>query len=154
MTRRAENLETHKGQMAFPGGMRDAQDLDGIATALRETREEVGIPESQVEPVGVLPELWTVTGFLVTPVLGVLKEPIEQVPLIPNLEELDRVFWIPLSVLRREGVYRRESLEFGAVRYPVDVFLVDEYRIWGATGTLLKNLLDRLEGRLEGRLGA
>jgi 8-oxo-dGTP pyrophosphatase MutT (NUDIX family) len=148
LTRRTEKVETHKGQIAFPGGKCEAEELvtsDGIITAaLRETEEEVGLSREAVRVLGRLPVLWTPTGFLVTPVVGMLSAPAESFGLSLNELEIAEVRWIPLSVLSREGTYRRETYRLGAIQVPIDVFVVDAFRIWGATGSMIKNLLDRL----------
>ncbi len=143
LTRRTEKVETHKGQMAFPGGMRDPGDLSDAETALREAHEEVGLSASLVEVLGELPPMWTVTGFLVTPVVSILKPSLEDVLLVNNEDEIAESLWVPRS--RLEQTYRREFMRHQSVRYPIDVFLDEPHRVWGVTGALLKNLLERLE---------
>jgi 8-oxo-dGTP pyrophosphatase MutT (NUDIX family) len=143
LTRRTEKVETHKGQMAFPGGGRDAEDDSPVATAIREAREEVGLEPEHVEVLGTLPEMWTITNYLVTPVVAVLRPSIEELSLVLNEHEIDESFWVPLSRLQES--YRREHVARGSIRYPIDVFLEEPYRVWGVTGSLLKNLLERLE---------
>jgi 8-oxo-dGTP pyrophosphatase MutT (NUDIX family) len=143
LIRRTETVETHKGQMAFPGGMRDPEDLTETSTAIRESQEEVGLCSENLQILGVLPQLATGTGFLVSPVLAWLHEPIDTIQLVLNPEETAEVIWVPRSELLK--TYRREWIPYGSVKYPTDVFLKDPYRVWGVTGALLKNLLDRLD---------
>lgn len=143
VTRRTQKVETHKGQMAFPGGHAHPRDSDAVSTALREAREEVGLDASWLSVLGVLPGLSTVTGFHVTPVISVVQRPLDSLELVPAVDEIDAMVWVSLARLRE--VYRREAIEHGQLTYPIDVFQVDEYRIWGVTGTLIKNLLDRIE---------
>ena len=148
ITKRTDTLEKHKGQYAFPGGARDPEDQKEqglLTTALRETEEEVGISRAHVRVLGTLPELWTPTGYKITPVLGVLSIPIEEVILSLSTEEIAEVFWVPLSTLTRSGTYRLESVKYGEVSYPVHVYMIDHHRVWGATGSIIKNLLDRLQ---------
>lgn len=148
LTRRAEKVETHKGQMAFPGGQHEPHEVGAVdghsVAALREAEEEVGVPPSAVRILGELPSLWTVTGFWVTPVVGLLDRPASEFTLKLNEHEIAEAAWIPLAVLRRDGVYRREFFQAGSVNWPIHVYQVGDYRIWGATGSMIKNLLDRL----------
>jgi 8-oxo-dGTP pyrophosphatase MutT (NUDIX family) len=143
MTRRTETVEKHKGQMAFPGGAGDSEE-DSIQTALRETHEEVGISPDHVTVLGALPPLWTPTGFWITPVVGLLKTHIDETRLSSSVEEIAEAFWIPLSTLQKTDVYSREFIERGQIQYVTHVYQVGPYRIWGATGAMIKNLLDRL----------
>jgi len=148
VTRRTEIVETHKGQYALPGGAMDPEDEADrglITTALRETEEEVGIPRETVDVVGALPEVWTPTGFLITPVVGLLTVPIPAVVFAMSEAEIAHAFWVELATLRAPGIYREETREYDGVRFPTDVFLVEDHRIWGATGAMLKNLIQRLE---------
>lgn len=142
VTKRTEIVETHKGQMAFPGGICEAEESDENA-ALRESEEEVGIPPSQIEVLGRLPEFATPTGFCIVPNVGILRQSIEKVQLQLNRDEIADALWVPLTELKH--VYRRELFSVGPVKYPIHVFQIGEYRIWGATGLMIKNLLDRLD---------
>lgn len=148
MTRRTDQVETHKGQMAFPGGMVDPEDhsAGGItATALRETEEEIGLPRQGIRVLGQLPTLWTVTRFLITPVVGMAAAPLEEIAFKPNPAEIDDVFWIPLKAFERPGVYSREWIEHEGHRYPIENYAMPTgHRIWGATGAMIRNLLERL----------
>jgi len=143
LTRRTETVEKHKGQMAFPGGMADPGETSE-ATALRETHEEVGIDPASVEVLGELPGLWTPTGFWITPLVGLLKCPIEDASLSYSHAEIAEALWIPLSIMEHPDTYTQELLERGEVRYVTHVFTIKSHRIWGATGAIIKNLLDRL----------
>ncbi|MBC7387562.1 MAG: CoA pyrophosphatase [Cryobacterium sp.] len=155
ITRRTERLETHKGQYALPGGSVDAEDgppgseMSLVTAALRETEEEVGIRSERIRPFGVLPPIWTPTGFLVTPVLGLLDTPLEKAVVIPSEEEIDLWFWCRMSRLRSQEIYSVESREISlggeTIRVPVDVFQIDAHRVWGATGAILKNFIGRWE---------
>ena len=150
ITRRTDSVGSHKGQMAFPGGVSEPDEMSAgargvVQTALRETQEEVGIPVSSVEVLGVLPALTTITHFRVTPVVGFLRELIEGFSLELNTDEIAEAFWVPLSTLMAPGTYRTEHLRVGQVDYPIHVYQVQGHRIWGATGSMIKNLLDRLQ---------
>lgn len=149
ITRRTEKVSSHKGQMAFPGGVSEEEELrrpDGaVLTALRETEEEVGIRGSAVEVLGCLPTLATITGFEVTPVVGLLSTAIEEVRLELNEDEIAEVMWVPLRTLMAPDTYRTEYKRVGAVNYPIHVYQVSDRRIWGATGSMIKNMLDRLQ---------
>ncbi len=142
VTQRTEQVDTHKGQMAFPGGMCESHETDEQA-ALRETEEEVGISPDILEVLGKLPEFATPTGFRIMPVVGLLQTSIEEAHLKLNSSEIAAALWVSTSELKR--VYRKELFTVGAVKYPIHVFEVGKYRIWGATGLMIKNMLDRLE---------
>lgn len=146
ITQRTETVESHKSQMAFPGGVAESSDKDIFATALRETEEETGIPANEVEVLGVLPSLITVsTAFWVTPVIGVLKRPVHEVSLQISAVEIAEALWLPWKRLEDQAIYCRESYKWKEILIPVHVFQVDSYRIWGMTAAILKNFLERLE---------
>jgi len=150
LTRRTDSVESHKGQIALPGGMSDPGDPSDEATALRETHEEVGIAPSQVQLLGRLPQLPTFTGFEITPVVGAYSgndsgqvPRAQDIPITPSPDEIAETFWVPLSELLLPGSYQEEQFEVGQWRYPIHVFYVGGHRVWGATGAILKNFLDR-----------
>jgi 8-oxo-dGTP pyrophosphatase MutT (NUDIX family) len=148
VTRRTEHLEKHKGQMAFPGGAQEEGE-SVVDAALRETEEEVGISRDRIRVLGQLPELWTVTDFWITPVVGVLLSPVDETPILSSIHEIAETFWVPLSKLRDTETYRKEWVDYKAVRYPVHAYYVESSqgmnRIWGATGAMIQNLLERFE---------
>jgi ADP-ribose pyrophosphatase YjhB (NUDIX family) len=129
--------------------VRDHEEETVEATALREVEEEIGISKSEIETFGTLPAIWTPSGFTVTPVVGLLRAPIEEVIVRPNPEEIDFWFWCQIERLRAPEIYSTENreIEIGGKKLTVqvDVFQVDDHRIWGATGAMLKNFLGRLE---------
>jgi 8-oxo-dGTP pyrophosphatase MutT (NUDIX family) len=143
LTKRSETVDTHQGQMAFPGGVQEPSDDSSVVTALRESAEEVGVDPSKVEVFGALPELLTVTGFRVTPVIGLLKSSIESHSLVINQAEIAESLWVSYFELRSS--YRQEWVTYQKALYPTDVFLKEPHRVWGVTGALLKNLLDRFQ---------
>jgi 8-oxo-dGTP pyrophosphatase MutT (NUDIX family) len=143
LTQRTEHLAQHGGQVSFPGGRVEDADGSPIQTALRETREEVGIPDRLVEPVGVLSPYETVTGFLVIPVVGFVADEIEPV-LDPR--EVEAAFEIPLSVVLEDRTYRRGTSSFGGQRRAF-YFLAEQPRfVWGATAGMLRDLCRRYHG--------
>ena len=149
VTKRAETVESHKGQMAFPGGRCEPDEIgpgDGpLRTALRETEEEVGIPRDQIRVVGNLPGLWTVTGYWIHPFVGVLRVSAETIQIDADPAETAEAIWVPFEEFTRSGIYRQEFKQVGPVRWPIHVFQMAPHRIWVATGSMIKNLIDRLE---------
>lgn len=137
LTQRTAHLNDHAGQISFPGGRAEAGDTSSVETALRETREEIGIEPQRVEILGQLPAYTTRTGFCVTPVVGFLVPPFE---LAPDTFEVAEVFEVPLVFLLDPANHQRHSVvhegmtrQFWAMRY-------GRYYIWGATAGMLMNL--------------
>lgn len=141
-TKRTELVETHKGQISFPGGMMDPHDEDIVHTALREAWEEVGIPSTAVEVMGMLDDLPTPTGFVITPVVGI----IQQLPsLTPNLDEVADVFQVPLSFFADPKNGRRELREFRGEQREVWYYQSGSHTIWGATAMIVRSLVQQLK---------
>ena len=142
--KRADHIAVHQGQMAFPGGRVEADDQgDLITTALRETREEVGIPPHCVEVLGGLPDLQTVTHFKIKPIVGILRSHLESVTLQLDHNELSEAVWISIHELLDDLAYREEILSREGRKYLISIYSVRGYQIWGATGAMTKNILDR-----------
>jgi 8-oxo-dGTP pyrophosphatase MutT (NUDIX family) len=139
LTLRSSNLSTHRGQVAFPGGKRDASDPSLAHTALRETHEEIGLPPDQVHLIAPLSQVISRYGILVTPYVGVV--PADH-PLTPNPHEIESIFHVPVEFLledRREGT---DVLPFLVNTYYVPSYRWRGYRIWGLTAVVLVDFLN------------
>jgi 8-oxo-dGTP pyrophosphatase MutT (NUDIX family) len=141
-TKRSDDLETHSGEVSFPGGRAESIDVSPEATALREAGEEIALAPSDVEVFGQLAEMPTITGFHVAAYVGRFDAPDE---LAPQPEEIETIFEAPLATLSRPDVHRIESRNFAGRIYPVHFFEYGEHTIWGATGYLLYHLLRYLD---------
>jgi len=146
LTRRTDHLRDHAGQISFPGGRAETHDDDAVATALRETEEEVGLPRSHVDVIGSLPVYTTVTGFIVTPVVALVQPGFA---LTIDEFEVAEAFEVPLAFLMDPAHHQRHVFEFeGAQRrflsMPWTGLGADgdrrQYFIWGATAAMLRNL--------------
>jgi 8-oxo-dGTP pyrophosphatase MutT (NUDIX family) len=142
LTRRTETVEHHKGQISFPGGAANPGE-DLRQTALRETFEEVGIPPDQVEVLGRLPDVEvTVSGFRVTPFVGVIPAAF---PLRPNTAEIEEVVRVPLAAFRDGANLRIELLERAGRPAEIYHYTHGAYTIWGATARIVRHLVHLLD---------
>ena len=130
LTRRAEHLRKHKGQISFPGGKRDADDASFAACALREAWEEVALPPGNVEVLGYLNDYPTGTGYRITPVVGLVKPPAE---FKCDPGEVAEIFEVPLALFLEAERFERKSLIRDGLNLPFFEVNHGEYRIWGAT---------------------
>ena len=140
LTLRPTHMNSHSGQIAFPGGKADPQDADAVATALRETQEEVGLAPAFIEVLGSLPLYTTGSAFLVTPVVALVRPGFV---LQPNADEVADVFEVPLDFLMNPAHHRHHVLDWaGAQRHWLSMPYQDggnERFIWGATAGILRN---------------
>ena len=131
------------GQWEFPGGKVEATDIDTVHTALREAEEEIGLSRALVEPLGFLDGYRTGTGFLVTPVVALVKP---DFVLALDANEVASTFEVPLAFLMDEVNHKRHSRPWrGRERHYYAMPFGERY-IWGATAGMLKNLHERLYG--------
>jgi 8-oxo-dGTP pyrophosphatase MutT (NUDIX family) len=141
LTVRRENLRTHAGQIAFPGGRLDPGE-DAIAAALREAREELALDPCLAEPVGRLDDYRTVTGFIVAPVIAVVPPELDLAPHEPEVAEW---FEAPLEYLLDPAHQKLETAVFGGRERRYWQIEWNGRRIWGATAAMLVNLSRRLQ---------
>jgi 8-oxo-dGTP pyrophosphatase MutT (NUDIX family) len=139
LTKRTETVEHHKGQISFPGGMTDESDASDTATALREIEEEVGIPETMIEVLGVLDDIHIPSGFVVTPIVGYIESLSE---LRTSTDEVAEVLLIPLERFFDPALRRQEIRELKGINRQVFVYDVWKEPVWGATAHIIKQFTD------------
>lgn len=141
LTKRSSGLKHHPGQIAFPGGKQDEGDTDVIAAALREAYEEIGLPTELVEVLGTLPKHQTVTGFQVTPVVGLVREEFD---IVPEPGEVEEVFCVPLSHVLNQANYAIQSRHWRGQMRSYFAVPYGPYYIWGATARMLRAWTDKM----------
>ncbi|WP_083915381.1 NUDIX hydrolase [Gilvimarinus chinensis] len=137
LTRRAQHLQHHPGEIAFAGGMWEAEDKNLAHTALREAFEETGLASDAVRLLGRMPAFQTRRGVRVTPVVGLVCEPVR---LTPDPAELDLIFHVPLRQLQPECAVRHDTFARGATTVTVPVFESQGHTIWGLTAAIIAYL--------------
>ena len=141
LTKRSSRLKHHPGQIAFPGGKVDPGDDGPVGAALRESWEEVGLPQDRVTVLGTLTQHETVTGFLVTPVLGTISGDFSP---LPEAGEVEEVFSVPLSHVTTPANFRIERRRWRGEWRRYYAVPYGPYYIWGATARILRGLAERL----------
>lgn len=140
---RSDHVGHHAGQISFPGGRIDAADPDDLHAALREAEEEVGLPPTAVEPLGLLDDTETVaTRFVITPFVGLVRDPVTW---RPDGAEIEKVIEVPVAALLERGCLRVEQWERDGVLRDVYFYDHPAATIWGATARILKQYLDLIE---------
>lgn len=143
LTERTPHLADHAGQISFPGGRLEPDDGgDAIAAALRETEEEIGLARGHVEVLGSFEDYGTVTGYRVTPIVGLVHPPFD---LTPDPHEVAEIFELPLDfILQPTNVSRARETHGGVLR---DVYEISygKWRVWGFTARILVRLIGALE---------
>ena len=137
--RRSQQVEHHKGEISFPGGVCEKGDNSFESTALRETFEEIGIQPKDVVILGMVDDMETVsTRYRVTPVIGVIPYPYS---FTLSAKEVDEIITVPVSQLLDGNNGKEESILREGMRYTSSVYRYRDYLIWGATARILKNFL-------------
>lgn len=142
-TRRTELMNHHRGEIAFPGGGRHAEDAGLLQTALRETEEEMGIRPADVTVLGRLDDFVSVHGYRVTPYVGTFPYPY---PFRVNRGEIAEVIEVPLAVLSDPAIWRQEDWRHRGRLHPVHFYTVGEHEIWGLTAAIARQFLQRVCG--------
>jgi 8-oxo-dGTP pyrophosphatase MutT (NUDIX family) len=147
LTRRAESLPHHRGQVAFPGGGRETGE-DLWTAALRESEEEIGLPQKAVLQLGELDEVGSPAGFRIVPFVGAIPNRFEATP---SPEEIDEVFTIPVRALANPQLVEDRDVVVNGRQRSIRIYHVGRHLIWGLTARILQNLLARLG--IPGQLG-
>jgi 8-oxo-dGTP pyrophosphatase MutT (NUDIX family) len=138
-TKRSEEVKYHKGEISFPGGVVDEEDRELIHTALREAFEEIGLKESDVQIIGVLDDIVTITEFIVTPIVGLFPYPY---PFKVSEVEIAELIEAPLASLLKKDCFSEREIFRGGEREIVYAYQYGKHIIWGATARILKQFLD------------
>ncbi len=142
LTKRSSDVEHHKGQISLPGGAVDEGDEDIIATAVRETEEEIGIPASMFAVLGLFDDTWTPSGFRITPVIGYSET---QPDVRPSPDEVEEILDVPLSFFLDGRNERVKQLMRGNTSVEVYFYTYGNSEIWGATAGTLRSLVRALD---------
>jgi 8-oxo-dGTP pyrophosphatase MutT (NUDIX family) len=140
-TKKSANVPHHKGQFSFPGGIVEERDASRVETALREAWEEIRLPPSAVEVLGLLDDTETrATPFVITPVVGIVTAP---VAFVPDGREIERVIEVPLATLSDPAIFRTELWTRAGEPHDVHFYQVSvEDVVWGATARIVKHFLE------------
>jgi len=141
LTRRADHLPQHPGQVSFPGGAAEEGDSSAVQTALREAFEEIGLPPEVTTPIGFLDRMDTVSDFRVLPVVALVKPPVFW---RPDKREVAEVFTVPLSVLLDEQQFVARRVQRDGLEYTIWSLQYQGHNIWGATASMILNLTRRM----------
>ena len=143
LTRRSQHLNHHPGQISFPGGRAELGDKNAIDTALRETYEEIGLTQQEINIAGFIDQYTTVSNFIITPVVGIINSNY-QTQIDPV--EVDYIFEVPCKILLDASNYQRNEIYWQGGNRQFWEISYDGHHIWGATAAILRNMALRLAG--------
>ena len=158
-TLRSNKVSSHQGEVSFPGGMREESDTSLIMTALRESEEEIGLPQNCVKILGSLDTMVSRFNVSVTPFVGVIPGDVE---LNTSSEEIEACFKVPLSFLLKDKRYRNDEVNRNGETFYMPAYKYSSYVIWGLTAMITVNFLNRaldakidmsLPSKIEGEKG-
>jgi len=141
LTRRAEHLPQHPGQISFPGGAAEESDTTAVQTALREAYEEIGLSAQLTTPIGFLDRMDTISDYRVLPVVALIKPPVLWTP---DVREVAEVFTVPLAIVLDENRYESRQIKRDGNEYTIWSLQYQGYDIWGATAAMMMNLVVRM----------
>jgi 8-oxo-dGTP pyrophosphatase MutT (NUDIX family) len=145
LTRRADHLPQHAGQVCFPGGAAEDNDRSAVQTALREAQEEIGLPPESARPIGFLDRMDTISDYRVLPVVALVTPPVIWTP---DEREVAEVFTVPASVVLDRARFEGRRVERDGQTYTIWSLQWQDHLIWGATAWMLMNLITRMERNL------
>lgn len=140
LTRRARHLSSHSGEVSFPGGKWDETDTTLTVTALRESEEEIGLPPAAVDLINVQSPQYSKHGIKVTPYVGIIPP---DIPLRPNLHELDVIFRVPVDFFLEDQRTRTDVYVNRGEEWWAPVYHYEGFKIWGLTARILVDFLNR-----------
>ncbi len=144
LTRRSQNLNHHPGQISFPGGRVEPEDKNAVDTAVRETHEEIGIKQEQIDIAGFIDKYTTASNFIITPVVGIINSDYQsQIDPV----EVDYIFEAPCDILLNTNNYQRNEIVWQGEKRLFWEINYKEHHIWGATAAILRNMAIRLASR-------
>jgi len=141
LTRRADHLNSHAGEVAFPGGKRDPEDASVLETALRESFEEISLPPEQVELLGPMPVSISKMGLQVVPVMGIIPH---QQELVASEDEIESIFRVPLRFFLESPPNEVVERSYQGRVYQVPCYHYQGYMIWGLTAYFITDCLNRI----------
>jgi len=143
LTKRAEHLNSHRGEVCFPGGKWEAQDTSLTETALRESLEEIHLPPAQVQLLGAFKPFQTYLGVNVMPVVGVISD---NQALLANPNELDAVFKVPVSFFLQDHRVRTDVFDRNVGHAWSPAYVYQGFEVWGFTAWMIVELLNHVFG--------